>query len=89
MMAQAPIFLDQVLLTPSLQAGCIAPLAVLTVFVLARIYTRAVILRSWGIDDTLITILWVLLHKLGCSFMMLLTIFESWDLRYRQFWTAC
>lgn len=40
-------------------AGTIAPAAVATVFVLARFYARAIIVRSWGWDDTWIAIAFV------------------------------
>ena len=46
----------------SFLAASIALPVIATVFVLARVYTRAVILVQWSIDDTLIMIAWV-----GCT----------------------
>ena len=40
-------------------AGTIVPTIFSTLFVLARLYTRSIITKNWGSDDTLITISWV------------------------------
>ncbi|PMD37525.1 hypothetical protein L207DRAFT_531807 [Hyaloscypha variabilis F] len=40
-------------------AGTIVPTVFSTIFVLARLYTRSIITKNWGSDDTLITISWL------------------------------
>ena len=40
-------------------AGTLVPSILGSIFVIARLYTRGVITRNWGTDDTLILIAWV------------------------------
>ncbi|KAF8853463.1 hypothetical protein BDZ45DRAFT_560611, partial [Acephala macrosclerotiorum] len=44
---------------PQILAGTIIPILIASVFVVARLYTRFIITRNWGNDDTLITIAWI------------------------------
>jgi hypothetical protein len=45
---------------PQILFGTIFPAVVATIAVLGRFYSRAIILKVWGLDDTLILISWVL-----------------------------
>ncbi|KAH8776000.1 hypothetical protein F5882DRAFT_162477 [Hyaloscypha sp. PMI_1271] len=52
--------------------GTIVPTICSTIFVLARLYTRSIITKSWGWDDTLITVSWLAslcLAVLDCLFV--------------------
>ncbi|KAI5455601.1 hypothetical protein BGZ63DRAFT_368667, partial [Mariannaea sp. PMI_226] len=54
---------------PQILAGTIIPMVLSSLFVFARLYTRGILTRSWGIDDTLITISWfgaIALSILNC-----------------------
>ncbi|TVY17205.1 hypothetical protein LARI1_G005173, partial [Lachnellula arida] len=56
---------------PSILAGSIIPFLVATVFVIARLYSRGIVTRNWGHDDTWITISWILalgLVTISCLF---------------------
>ncbi|RDW88470.1 hypothetical protein BP6252_00502 [Coleophoma cylindrospora] len=44
---------------PQILAGNIIPMVVATVFTFARIWSRAVILKVWGLDDTMVVIAWI------------------------------
>ncbi|KUJ17544.1 uncharacterized protein LY89DRAFT_584744, partial [Mollisia scopiformis] len=44
---------------PQILAGILLPTLFASIFVVARLYTRFIITRNWGNDDTLITIAWV------------------------------
>ena len=41
------------------QAASLAPLIIATIFVFARFYTRRIILRVWGWEDSLLLLAWV------------------------------
>jgi hypothetical protein len=43
----------------SVIAGTIAPFVIGTIFVFARFYTRTLITRNWGWDDSLVLVAWV------------------------------
>lgn len=42
--------------------GVILPFAISSICLLGRFYSRAVLLKFWGIDDTLLLISWVRLR---------------------------
>jgi hypothetical protein len=44
--------------------GTIVPAGIASIFAFARFYSRAVIMKNWGIDDTFILISWVALTSL-------------------------
>lgn len=44
---------------PQILAGNIIPEAFATIFFFGRVYARLVLLGSWGIDDTVLSISWV------------------------------
>ncbi|CZR67374.1 related to integral membrane protein [Phialocephala subalpina] len=44
---------------PQILAGTIIPILLASVFVVGRLYTRYIITKNWGNDDTLITIAWI------------------------------
>ena len=47
---------------PQILIGSILPSAIVSLFVLARFYSRGYLLRSWGYDDSWILVSWVVLH---------------------------
>jgi hypothetical protein len=44
---------------PQILFGTIFPAAIATIFVLARFYSRAILMKNWGWDDTWILFSWV------------------------------
>ncbi|KIN03215.1 hypothetical protein OIDMADRAFT_95408, partial [Oidiodendron maius Zn] len=58
---------------PEVLWGSIIPFGVATIFVIARVYSRLILIRSWGQDDTWISISWVgaiVLTILNCLFTL-------------------
>ena len=49
-----------------LRNGGVIPVVLASVAVLARFYTRVVIIRTWGFDDTLLLLAWVRLLFRRC-----------------------
>ncbi|KAH9209572.1 hypothetical protein DL95DRAFT_261751, partial [Leptodontidium sp. 2 PMI_412] len=45
---------------PGILIGLIVPTVTVAVFVVGRLYTRAIITKNWGADDTLIAIAWAI-----------------------------
>jgi hypothetical protein len=44
---------------PEILFGAIFPAAIATIFVLARFYSRAILMKNWGWDDSWILLSWV------------------------------
>ncbi|PMD45693.1 hypothetical protein L207DRAFT_562804 [Hyaloscypha variabilis F] len=44
---------------PQILVGSIIPSVLATIFVLARLYSRAILTRSWGTDDIWVTVSWI------------------------------
>ncbi|KAF4628888.1 hypothetical protein G7Y89_g9255 [Cudoniella acicularis] len=44
---------------PQVLAGAIIPTALASIFAIARLYTRSIVTRNWGADDTCIAIAWI------------------------------
>jgi hypothetical protein len=44
---------------PQILVGTIIPTVLSSVFVAARLYTRGILNKTWGLDDTLVTTAWV------------------------------
>lgn len=49
-------------------------LGIALIFVALRVYVRAVVLKKWGLDDTLLVVAYVSTHVLSAR----LTILEHW-----------
>jgi hypothetical protein len=52
---------------PQILVGTIIPTVIGSFFVIAKLYTRVIITKSWGGDDTFLTLGWVSSPPFSCS----------------------